>query len=205
VLGVRSNRREADGWLVRTLAHAYYSLAGWLRTPTVPQHGDFRLMSRELVAIVNALPERNRFLRTIIPQLDSRYATISYSRRPRRRGRSKHGVVTVLAIAMDGIVGFGFQPLRLASVLGAGLMLAAVLGLLACAVLALAGAGVGWQWWLLLAIVLLAAVQLLFLGIIGEYLGRVFIETRGRPFFLVREKLEHPAAPAAYSTTANDR
>ena len=196
VLGVRINRKEADGLLVRTLAHAYYTLARWLRTPTVPQHGDFRLMSRGLLSVVNALPERNRFLRTMIPQIESRYATVEYSRRPRTRGKSKHDVLTVISVALDGIVGFGYQPLRV------GLALGAVAALVAVVFTALifqkyAATGVfPWEPAILTAILIVSAVHFAFLGVLGEYVGRIFIETRGRPPFLVREKLQHPNADA---------
>ena len=191
VLGVRINRDEADGLLVRALAHAYYTLARWLRTPTVPQHGDFRLMSRELLAVVNALPERNRFLRTMIPQIESRYATVEYSRRPRTRGKSKHDVLTVLSVALDGIVGFGYQPLRVCIALGAAVALVSLL-FTALVFQKYAATGVfPWEAALLTAILMVAAVQFLLLGVMGEYIGRIFIETRGRPAFLIREKLQH--------------
>lgn len=194
VLGIRINRGAADGVLVRTLAHSYYTLARWLRTPTVPQHGDFRLMSRSLLAVVNALPERNRFLRTMIPQLESRYATVEYGRRPRTRGKSKHDPLTVISVALDGIIGFGFQPLRICMALGAA---AALVSLVFTALVFQKYAVTGvfpWEAALLTAILMVASVQFVFLGVIGEYVGRIFIETRGRPPFLVRDKLEHPAA-----------
>lgn len=199
VLGVRANRKEADGLLVRFLAHAYYTLARWFMTPTVPQHGDFRLMARSLVDVINALPERNRFLRTMIPQIESRYATVEYSRRKRSEGRSKHKLLTVLSIALDGIVGLGFQPLRL------GLALGVVVALVALVFSALvfakyAQTGVfPWDAALLTAILIVGAIQFVFLGVIGEFVGRIFIESRGRPPYIVRERLEHPAADSSGS------
>jgi len=194
VLGVRINRGEADTLLVRVLAHAYYTLARWLRTPTVPQHGDFRLMSRELLAVVNALPERNRFLRTMIPQIESRYATVEYSRRARRRGKSKHGFLTVISVALDGIVGFGYQPLRVGLALGAAVgVVSLVFTILVFQKYAATGV-LPWEAALLTAILMVGAIQFMFLGVIGEYIGRIFVETRGRPPFIVREKHEHPAS-----------
>jgi len=199
VLGVRINRREADGLLVRVLAHAYYTLAKWLRTPTVPQHGDFRLMSRDLVAVVNELPERNRFLRTMIPQIESRYATVEYSRRPRTRGRSKHDVLTVLSVAFDGIVGFGYQPLRVGMALGVVVaVVSLVFTLLVFQKYAVTGT-FPWDAALLTAILMVAAIQFAFLGVVGEYIGRIFIETRGRPPFLVRRVLVHGPGEASRS------
>jgi dolichol-phosphate mannosyltransferase len=194
VLGVRSNRKEADGLLVRVLAHAYYTLARWFMTPTVPQHGDFRLVARSLADVINALPERNRFLRTMIPQLESRYATVEYSRRKRTKGRSKSNVLTVLSIALDGIVGFGFQPLRIGLALGAAV---ALVGAVFTALVFIKYAQTGvfpWDAALLTAILIVGAIQFVFLGVIGEFVGRIFIESRGRPPYLVRERLEHPAS-----------
>lgn len=194
VLGVRTNRKDADSLLVRVLAHAYYTLARWLMTPTVPQHGDFRLMARSLVDVINALPERNRFLRTMIPQIESRYATVEYARRKRTKGRSKHNVLTVLSIALDGIVGFGFQPLRIGLALG---VVVAVVSLVFAALVFLKYAQSGvfpWDAALLTAILMIGAIQFVFLGVIGEFVGRIFIETRARPLYLVREKLEHQSS-----------
>lgn len=192
VLGVRASRREADSLLVRALAHAYYTLARWFLTPTVSQHGDFRLMARSLVDVVNRLPERNRFLRTMIPQIESVYATVEYSRRKRTRGRSKHRILTALSIALDGVVGFGFQPLRLG--LALGVVLAAV-SMLFTALVFLKYLQTGifpWDAALLTAVCMVGSVQFVFLGVIGEFVGRIFIETRGRPPFVIREQLEHP-------------
>ncbi len=192
VLGVRINRKEADGPLVRVLAHAYYTLARWFMTPTVPQHGDFRLMARSLVDVINALPERNRFLRTMIPQIESRFATVEYSRRPRSKGRSKHNVLTVFSIALDGIVGLGFQPLRVGLALGAvGMLVAVVFTALVFAKYAQTGV-FPWDAALLTAVLIVGAIQFVFLGVIGEFVGRIFIESRGRPPFVVRERYERP-------------
>ena len=151
-------------------------------------------MGRELLAVVNALPERNRFLRTMIPQLESRYATVEYSRRPRTRGKSKHDPLTVVSVALDGIVGFGAQPLRLCMALGAAVALVSVVFTVLVFQKYAATGVFPWEAALLTAILMVAAVQFVILGVIGEYVGRIFIETRGRPPFLVREKLEHPAA-----------
>lgn len=191
VLGVRINRKESDTLPVRVLAHAYYTLARWFMTPTVPQHGDFRLMARKLVDVVNAYPERNRFLRTMIPQIESRYAVVEYSRRPRSKGRSKHNLLTVLSIALDGIVGFGVQPLRIGLALGG---LVALVGIVFTALVFVKYAQTGvfpWDAAILTAILIVGAIQFVFLGVIGEFVGRIFVETRGRPPFVVREMLEH--------------
>jgi glycosyltransferase involved in cell wall biosynthesis len=187
VLGVRANRKEADGPIVRFLAWAYYRLARALGTPTVPQHGDFRLMSRGLVRVVNAMPERNRFLRTMIAQIESRYAIIYYSRRPRRKGRSKHNFLTVISVALDGVIGFGYQPLRMVLLCGAVLFGLSAAGVAWMFLAMLGGAEFSWPPVLLACVALMASLQLLTLGIVGEYVGRIFVETRGRPPFLIRE------------------
>ncbi len=190
VLGVRKNR-DNDSYLKRVSTTLYYRLLRYLGVLVVPHHGDFRLMSRELADIFNKLPERNRFIRALILQLDSQYATVTYARTPRQAGYSKFNLGALLSLGLDGITSFSYVPLRIAALLGFTFSL-------------LSFSGMGWVFYekvtydrvpgwasTVLPILFLSGIQLLFLGIIGEYLGKIYTEIKQRPLFTIRKKYIH--------------
>jgi glycosyltransferase involved in cell wall biosynthesis len=187
VYGVRTGRKEP---LVLRAAYAlFYRLLRRLASIDIPlDAGDFCLMDRSVVTRLNALPERGRFLRGLRSWIGLRQVGVPYERRPRAAGSSKYDVKRLMNLAVEGFVGFSSVPLRLASWLGGG---AALLGLvyLVYAVLSrlfLSRTPPGWAS-LVVVIVFFSGVQLMVLGIIGEYLGRVFEEVKGRPSFIVAD------------------
>jgi dolichol-phosphate mannosyltransferase len=149
-------------------------------------------MSRGLVEIYNMLPERHRLIRAMFLQLEDRYATVDYSRGRREQGRSKFNPGALFGLALDGITSFSYRPLRLASFLGFAFSFASLLGILwALYVRFLTDDPVpGWTS-TVLPVFLMGGVQLLMLGILGEYLGKLYMEVKQRPLFLVRDKYEH--------------
>ncbi len=190
VLGVRQDR-SVDPFFKRFFTETYYRLLKKMGVDIVYNHGDFRLMARELVEAFNDLPERNRFIRAMILQLDSHYAVVNYDRAPRQMGHSKFNVASLFSLSLDGITSFSYVPLRLAAVLGFILCLLTVLG-------------IGWVIYIkiftnvipgwastLLPIFALNGFQLLVLGLIGEYIGRLYIEVKHRPVFMVRKEYSH--------------
>ena len=191
VLGVRKDR-SVDPFFKRFFTEMYYRLLGRLGINIVYNHGDFRLMARSLVKEFNKLPERNRFIRAMILQLESRYAVVSYDRVSRKLGESKFNATSLISLSLDGITSFSFVPLRIAALLGFLLCLLTLLG-------------VGWVFYIkvytnvipgwastLLPIFALNGFQLLVLGLIGEYIGRLYIEVKQRPLFIVRKEYLHP-------------
>jgi glycosyltransferase involved in cell wall biosynthesis len=112
VLGVRESR-ETDSFFKRFFAESYYRLLKLLGVNIVYNHGDFRLMSKSLLAEFNALPERNRLIRAMILQLESRYAVVSYEREKRTAGESKFNISSLFSLSLDGIVSFTYIPLLL--------------------------------------------------------------------------------------------
>jgi len=184
-------RTEADseGWFKRRSAHLFYWLLGKLTALDLPQAGgDFRYMSRRVVDALLAMPERHRFLRGMTRWVGYEQASVGFERAPRTAGRSKYTMRKMVAFGWDAVVGFSSVPLRIASVLG---MVFSFLGLLYLAYVIgvrvfTEQAVAGWTS-VVAAVIVLGGVQLLCLGIIGQYLGRMYDEIKGRPLFFVAE------------------
>lgn len=190
VLGVRTDR-SADSFIKKVFSENYYRLMRLLGVEIVHNHGDFRLMAKSLVREFNSLSERNRLIRAMILQLDSKYAIVHYKREPRRAGQSKFNMNSLFSLSMDGVISFSYSPLRLASFVGLLLCFISIVGVAWILYLRLSTNVIpGWAS-TLLPILALGGFQILMLGLIGEYIGRLYIEVKHRPLFVVREKLEH--------------
>ncbi|WP_238161356.1 glycosyltransferase family 2 protein [Kribbella antibiotica] len=185
VYGVRSDR-SSDSWPKRTTARLYYRLMCRLVGKQIPfDAGDFRMVSRRVVDAVNSLPEDGRVFRLVIPWLGFPSAEVTYIRAQRAAGSTKYNLTKMTRLAFDSVTAFSAAPLRLATWLGllGGLMSAVfVVGAL---VIKLTGRGVpGWTS-TVLAISVIGAIQLLCLGLLGEYVARLFQSSQRRPQFLV--------------------
>jgi len=190
VLGVRSDR-SSDTFIKRKTAELYYGLLRFLGAEIVPHHGDFRLMARALVEEYNQLTERNRFMRGLVLQLDSHYATVAYKREPRKLGYSKFNFTKMLGFSWDGIVSFTYMPLRLVSILGLMICVLAFSGFIWVLNCKFFGYVVpGWAS-TILPIFAFSGIQTLILGIMGEYIGRLYVEVKQRPMFSVRREHKH--------------
>jgi dolichol-phosphate mannosyltransferase len=188
VYGVRRTRRESP---LRRLAYGlfYRSLRAIAEIDTPLDSGDFCLMDRQVVQAMRAMPERNRFLRGLRSWTGFRQTGISYDREARTLGESKYTLRKLVRLALSGYVGFSLMPLRIAGVLGflgAGCGLALAAWAVTVRLLGEA-APPGWAS-TFAAILFVAGMQLLVLGIIGEYLGRVYDEVRRRPLYILRDK-----------------
>jgi glycosyltransferase involved in cell wall biosynthesis len=184
VLGVR-DARDVDTWFKRNTALAFYRVMRIMGVDLVENHADFRLMSSKALKNLARFPEFNLFLRGMTPLLHKRIATVTYSRGARAAGESKYPLRKMLALAWNGITSFSVMPLRMISMLGAIVFL----GSLAMSVYALVGAVVGanlpgWTS-ITVPLYLLGGMIMLSVGIVGEYLGKLFLEVKGRPRFLV--------------------
>ncbi|MDD5066971.1 MAG: glycosyltransferase family 2 protein [bacterium] len=190
VLGIRE-KRGTDSFFKRLFAQNYYRLLKIIKVPVVYNHGDFRLMSRSLVDEFNTLAERNRFIRAMILQLESRYAQVFYERRSREKGRSKFSVSSLFSLGMDGIISFSYIPLRLASLIGVLFFFFGLAGALWVLYIKIfSNSFPGWAS-IMLPMLIIGGLQLFFMGLIGEYIGRLYVEIKHRPLFLVREKYIH--------------
>ncbi|WP_405060926.1 glycosyltransferase family 2 protein [Kribbella sp. NBC_01505] len=185
VYGVRADR-SSDSWPKRTTARLYYRLMCRLVGKQIPfDAGDFRMVSRRVVDAVNALPEDGRVFRLVIPWLGFPSAEVTYVRAQRAAGSTKYNLTKMTRLAFDSVTAFSAAPLRLATWLGllGGLMSA--LFVVGALVIKLTGRGVpGWTS-TVLAISVIGAIQLLCLGLLGEYVARLFQSSQRRPQFLV--------------------
>ncbi len=175
-------------------AKIFYRLINLLSETKMPlDTGDFRLMDRKVVDVLLAMPERGRFLRGMVSWIGFRQAAVTYERQPRPAGSSKYPLFKMIRFAMDGIMSFSVLPLKLAAWTGLMTIWLALAGIIFAVVVRLYGGydlrlGRGWAS-LFVAVLFMGGVQLLCLGIIGEYLGRIYTEVKRRPLYAVQERL----------------
>lgn len=197
VYGVRSSR-AADTAFKRRTARGFYWLMERLGAQTVRDHADYRLLSRRAVEALREYGESNLYLRGIIPLLGFRSATVQYARQARIAGESKYPLRRMISLALNAVTSFSIVPLRLISAMGL-LVFAASLIVLAWTLwvaLFTDRAVPGWAS-ITLPIYFLGGVQLLSLGVIGEYLGKLYVEAKRRPRYFIERVVEGQAAAAA--------
>lgn len=199
VYGVRSERDGETAFKLWT-AKAFYRLIGKLSETPIPlDTGDFRLMDRHVVEALLSMPERDRFVRGMVSWLGFSQVALPYHRAARAAGTTKFSLFKMLRFATDGIVSFSISPLRLATWMGFAASGFAILVMLYTLYERVFGTGVvrGWTS-TMMAILFIPGVQLICLGIIGEYVGRIYGEAKRRPLYVVREKVgfEQPLSDA---------
>lgn len=192
VYGVRTDR-STDTVFKRHTAQGFYRLMGKLGARGEHNAGDFRMMRRTAVDAVLALPEANRVLRLVVPSLGFASASVGYKRDERAAGESKYPLSTMLKLTFDSIAGLSSAPLRLASWFGAAGFLLAVAVVVFALVSKLSGHSVtGWASTVVI-ISAFGAVQLLCLGILGEYVGRIYVALQARPsYYVAYDSLDAP-------------
>ena len=191
VFGVRANR-EGETWFKKSTAKIFYRTIHRITSVDIPlDTGDFRLMDRRVVDAILRMPERNRFLRGMVPWVGFRQSGLPYERQARFAGDSKFkSVRQMLPFALDAITSFSYFPLQLATYLGfvvASISLIAIVVVISLRLFGRQQELTG-QATTLVAVLFLGGVQLISLGIIGEYLGRIYDEVKGRPLYLVNKK-----------------
>ena len=185
VYGVR-RERDADTWFKRLTAETYYSLLRKMGVELVFNHADYRLLTRRVVEVLRTYEERNIFLRGLIPQLGFNTAVVYYDRRERFAGISKYPLSKMIALALEGITSFSDIPLKIITVLGL-LISAGSFGMAAWALwtrITNPSAVPGWAS-TVIPMYMLGGVQLLCMGVIGQYLVKIYYETKFRPRFIV--------------------
>lgn len=184
VYGVRSSR-ETDTFFKRSSAGLFYKLMKALGADIIENHADYRLMSKRALEGLLSFEESNLFLRGIVPQIGYKSSIVTYERHERFAGESKYPLKKMLYFAFDGITSFSIKPIRLVTISGAVIFCASVIALLIFLIEKLMGYTVqGWAT-LMGSIWLLGGIQLLSLGIIGEYIGKIYQETKRRPRFII--------------------
>jgi glycosyltransferase involved in cell wall biosynthesis len=203
VYGVRKNR-QSDTAFKSLTAKGYYRLLQSMGVNIVFNHADYRLMSRRSIEALREFGEVNLFLRGIIPQLGFNSKVVTYDRHSRLAGKSKYPPHKMLALGLEGITSFSVKPLRLITIMGALLFVFSFLiGSWAIAVRLVGHTYVpGWTS-ILVATTFIGGMQLLSLGILGEYLGKIYLETKRRPRFIV-DKFVGPVRTSGAVTTGED-
>ena len=189
VYGVRRDR-PTDTWFKRTTALAFYKLMSKLGGDIVYNHADYRLMSRRTLAALMTYGERNLFLRGMVRTLGFPQAMVYYDRGERFAGESKYPLRKMLAFAIDGITSFSVRPLRLISIVGLSFMLVALAVIVYGLVAWLCGRTIqGWTS-LLVSLWFIGGALLVALGVIGEYVGKIYAEVKRRPRYFIEETTE---------------
>ncbi|GIU41173.1 glycosyl transferase family 2 [Shewanella sairae] len=189
IVNMKRRKRLGETWFKRFSAACFYKLMNWVSDSPVPENvGDFRLMSRQVVDSIKALPERNRFMKGLFSWPGFSQKTLEFDRDPRFVGDTKWNYGKLFGLAMDGITSFSFKPLRLATWCGVITAMSAFAygGWIVANTLIFGGSVAGYPS-LMVVQLALAGIQLLALGLIGEYLGRVFVEVKQRPIYLIEE------------------
>ncbi|WP_017305946.1 glycosyltransferase family 2 protein [Spirulina subsalsa] len=190
VVYAQRTKRHQEQWLKRFYAYVFYRILQRLANVEIPlDSGDFCLMDRQVVEVLNSLPERNRYLRGLRSWVGFTQTSVRFERNPRFAGDRQYTFTKSLSLAIDGLVSFSKVPLRLATYTG-----------LCAALVALIMAGMVLYWrivapdspvtglaTILIAVFFLGAVQLVSIGILGEYIGRIYEEVKGRPLYVVSE------------------
>ena len=203
VVYAKRRSRQGETWLKQTTANAFYRIMERMSNVPIPRDtGDFRLLDRRVVEVLKQLPERTRFMKGLFAWVGYRQAEVMYDREPRHSGNTKWNYWRLWNFAVDGIVSFSVAPLRVWSYVG---MMFASISLLYGLFLLLRtvryGSDVPGYASLMVGVLFLGGIQLISLGILGEYLGRVFEEVKGRPLYLVRDTYG-VSGGAPVSTTA---
>lgn len=188
VYGVRSSR-ETDTFFKRTTALGFYKFMDKLGVNVVYNHADYRLMSKRALEGLAEFKEVNLFLRGIVPLIGYKHSIVEYERHERFAGESKYPLKKMLAFAIDGITSFSVKPIRLISVLGFSIFFVSLIALIYSLVVKFLGkTEVGWTS-IVISIWMLGGIQLLSLGVIGEYIGKIYNETKARPRYIIKDKL----------------
>ncbi len=189
VYGVRSSRKK-DTFFKKTTAQGFYKFMSFMGVNVVYNHADYRLTSKRVLESFSDFKEVNLFLRGMFPLVGYSSDVVYYERNERFAGESKYPLKKMLSFALDGITSFSVKPIRFIFGLGIIIFALSILMLIYCLIVKIIGKAVtGWTF-IVGSIWLVAGIQMLSLGIVGEYVGKIYAETKARPRFIVSENLE---------------
>lgn len=187
VYGVRSSR-DTDTYFKRTTAERYYKILKFLGAEVVFNHADYRLLSSRVLQELAKYKEVNIYLRGMIPLIGFKSTSVHYERRLRYAGESHYPLRKMLALALDGITSLSIKPIRMIMGFGIGIAMLSFIGVVWSVIVRLSGNAVsGWTSMTCL-ICFLGGIQLICLGILGEYIGKIYMETKGRPRYIISSK-----------------
>ena len=188
VYGVRSSR-EKDSFFKRVTAEGYYKVLKWMGADVVFNHADYRLMSKRALMGLSEFTEVNLYLRGLVPQIGFKSTVVTYERQERFAGESKYPLKKMLSLAFEGITSFSVKPIRMVAKLGAIIAAISVIFLIYSVVVKFMGQSVdGWSS-LMASIWLMGGLQIFCIGMIGEYVGKIYMETKRRPRYIIEQFL----------------
>lgn len=192
----RRVHRAGESLFKRWTARTFYRLMNRLTNTPIPMDaGDFRLMSRRVLSVLNSMPEEHRFVRGMVSWIGFRQVPIDYARDRRTRGSSGYPLRKMLRLAMDAVTSFSTRPLRLASLLGLSFSVLGMIGVVWSLGAWLAGATLpGWTS-VMVVVLVMGGVQLAVIGILGEYVGRIYMEVKRRPLYVIEEVFQTAMQP----------
>lgn len=189
VYGVRS-KRDTDTFFKRFTAEGYYKLLSGMGVDVVFNHADYRLVSARVLREFANFKEVNLFLRGMFPLVGFKSTSVYYERHERIAGSSHYPLKKMLALAFDGITSLSVKPIRMITLFGLIVSVLSFIALLGIAIAALCGAAAeGWAV-TACAVCFMGGVQMLFLGVVGEYVGKIYLETKARPRYIISERTE---------------
>jgi len=187
VYGVRS-RRDTDTWFKRFTAESFYKLMNGMGAEVVYNHADYRLVSARVLEAFSNYHEVNLFLRGMFPLVGFKSTSVYYERHERIAGESHYPLKKMLALAFDGITSLSVKPIRMVFFAGLFIMMLSFIGIIWAVVAAFMGKSVaGWAS-LACIVCFMGGVQALFLGVIGEYIGKIYLEVKGRPRYIISDR-----------------
>ena len=188
VYGVRS-ARKTDSWFKRHSAQAFYKLMKFFGVDIVYNHADYRLMSRRVLGELAQYGEVNLFLRGLVPLVGFTSGVVEYERRERFAGTSKYPLKKMLSFALDGVTSFSIKPIRFITGLGLLIFAVSILMLLYFLIVHWTGHTVAGWTSIMVSVWAIGGLQLLAIGVIGEYIGKTYLETKRRPRYIVKRYL----------------
>ena len=189
VYGVRSSRKK-DSFFKKFTAESFYKFMKLMGADIIYNHADCRLMSKKALESLEEYKESNLFLRGIIPQIGYKSSIVYYERNKRVAGESKYPLKKMLKFAMEGITSFSVKPLKIITRIGFMMTLFSIIVLIYSVIRKLMGNTVdGWTF-IIVSIYLVSSIQILSLGVIGEYIGKIYSETKNRPRYIIEKELK---------------
>ena len=189
VYGVRS-ARKTDTWFKKTTAEGFYKFMQFMGVDIVYNHADYRLASKRVLDELEKYQEVNLFLRGMFPLIGFKSDMVYYERSERFAGESKYPLKKMLNFAWDGITSFSVKPIRLVLKIGIIMFIVSFLVLLYCLIIKITGKAVAGWTFIVCSIWLVSAIQMFAIGLIGEYIGKIYNETKGRPKYIISKNLE---------------
>lgn len=198
IVNAKREDRSSDSWLKRKTASIFYSVHNKLASPTLPKNvGDFRLLDKTVVEVIRKLPERQRFMKGIFAWVGFKTKEIHYTRHPRPAGHSKFSGLKLWNFALEGITSFSTVPLRVWTYIGSAVAgFALIWGSITIIKTIILGVDVPGYASTLVAVLFLGGLQLISIGVLGEYIGRIYTESKQRPLYLVRNLYRKETSPS---------